>query len=49
MSTLMKKEFLKLAFDLVAAMKIPHGFNKEKQVAGKHFSMSSCNDIWTFQ
>jgi transposase len=34
---LMKKEFLKLAYDLAEAMKIPHRFNKEKQTAGKHF------------
>ncbi|KOB76398.1 hypothetical protein OBRU01_03861 [Operophtera brumata] len=34
---LMKKEFLKLAFDLAEALKIPHRFNKDKGVAGKHF------------
>lgn len=34
---LMKKEFLKLAFDLAETMKIPHRFNKEKGAAGKHF------------
>nr|XP_022913979.1 uncharacterized protein LOC111424602 [Onthophagus taurus] len=34
---LVKKEFLKLAFDLAEALKIPHRFNKEKGVAGKHF------------
>lgn len=34
---LMKKEFLKLAFDLAESMKIPHRFNKEKGTAGKHF------------
>ncbi|XP_045457552.1 tigger transposable element-derived protein 6-like [Melitaea cinxia] len=34
---LMKKEFLKLAFDLAEAMKIPHRFNKQKATAGKHF------------
>ncbi|KPJ16902.1 hypothetical protein RR48_13758 [Papilio machaon] len=34
---LMKKEFLKLAYDLAEVMKIPHRFNKEKGSAGKHF------------
>lgn len=34
---LMKKEFLKLAYDLAEEMKIPHRFNKEKGSAGKHF------------
>lgn len=34
---LVKQEFLKLAFDLAEAMKIPHRFNKEKQAAEKHF------------
>ncbi|XP_037293571.1 uncharacterized protein LOC119189035 [Manduca sexta] len=34
---LMKKEFLKLAYDLAEVMKIPHRFNKEKASAGKHF------------
>ncbi|XP_026728373.1 uncharacterized protein LOC113494293 [Trichoplusia ni] len=34
---LMKKEFLKLAYDLAETMKIPHRFNKEKGSAGKHF------------
>lgn len=34
---LMKNEFLKLAYDLAEAMKIPHRFNTEKKTAGKHF------------
>lgn len=34
---LMKKKFLKLAFDLAESMKIPHRFNKDKGTAGKHF------------
>jgi hypothetical protein len=32
---LMKKEFLKLAYDLAEVMKISHRFNKEKGSAGK--------------
>lgn len=32
----MKKEFLKLAFDLAEAMYIPHRFNKEEGYAEKH-------------
>lgn len=34
---LMKKEFLKLAFELAEAMMITHRFNTEKKIAGKHF------------
>ncbi|KAJ8962215.1 hypothetical protein NQ318_018187 [Aromia moschata] len=34
---LMKKEFLKLAYDLAVALNIPHRFNCEKSAAGKHF------------
>ncbi|GBP19771.1 Pogo transposable element with KRAB domain [Eumeta japonica] len=34
---LMKKEFLKLAFDLAETLKIPHRFNKDKGLAGKYF------------
>lgn len=34
---LMRKEFLKLAFDLAESMKIPHRFSKDKGTAGKHF------------
>jgi len=34
---LMKKEFLKLAYDLAVALKLPHRFNTEKGIAGKHF------------
>ncbi|CAG4942707.1 unnamed protein product [Colias eurytheme] len=34
---LTKQEFLKLAYDLAEALKIPHRFNKEKGAAGKHF------------
>ncbi|CAG9562814.1 unnamed protein product [Danaus chrysippus] len=35
---LMKKEFLKLAYDLAEVMKIPHRFNKEKGSADGHCS-----------
>ncbi|XP_036146776.1 uncharacterized protein LOC118646934 [Monomorium pharaonis] len=34
---LMKKEFLKLAYDLAVELKLPHRFNTEKRTAGKHF------------
>ncbi|XP_011858337.1 PREDICTED: uncharacterized protein LOC105555900 [Vollenhovia emeryi] len=34
---LMKKEFLKLAYDLAVELKLPHRFNTEKGTAGKHF------------
>lgn len=34
---LMKKEFLKLAYDLAVDLKLPHRFNSEKGTAGKHF------------
>lgn len=34
---LMKKEFLKLAYDLAVDLKLPHRFNTEKGLAGKHF------------
>lgn len=34
---LAKKEFLQLAFDLAESLKIPHRFNKDKGIAGKHF------------
>lgn len=39
--TLMEKKFLKLAFDLTEAMKIPHRFNKQKQAGGKYFHYDS--------
>ena len=34
---LTRKEFLKLAFDLAEQLKLPHRFNKNKQIAGKDF------------
>lgn len=34
---LSKKEFLKLAYDLAEKLKLPHRFNNEKRMAGKHF------------
>lgn len=37
---LAKTEFLKLAYDLAEALKLPHRFNKEKKMAGKDFYMS---------
>lgn len=44
-----KKEFLKLAFDLAEAMKIPRRFNKEETVARKNFYydfMQRHPDVW---
>jgi len=35
--SLMKKEFLKLAYDLAVELKLPHRFNTETKTAGKHF------------
>lgn len=34
---LSKKEFLKLAYELAVKLKLPHRFNNEKKLAGKHF------------
>lgn len=34
---LSKKEFLKLAYELANKLKVPHRFNNEKKIAGKHF------------
>jgi len=34
---LTKKELVKVAYDLAVKLKLPHRFNTEKRMAGKHF------------